>query len=103
MIVARTGTVVRIREIQTHGSVVAVAQSGSRCAINLSGIDADELQRGDALVRENDWYMSNAFDARINVLPALQHALTHREFCKPTLLTLANPVLCEFDSSIPCH
>ena len=78
LIVARTGTAVRIREIQTHGSVVAVAQSGSRCAINLSGIDANELQRGDALVRENDWYMSNAFDARINALPALQHALTHR-------------------------
>jgi selenocysteine-specific elongation factor len=78
LIVARTGTAVRIREIQTHGSVVAVAESGSRCAINLSGIDANELQRGDALVCENDWHMSNAFDARITVLPALQHALTHR-------------------------
>ena len=78
LIVARTGTAVRIREIQTHGSVVAVAESGSRCAINLSGIDANELQRGDALVCENDWHMSNAFDARITVLPALQHILTHR-------------------------
>lgn len=78
LIVARTGTAVRIREIQTHGAVVDVVQSGSRCAINLSGIDANELQRGDALVCENDWYMSNAFDARITVLPALQHALTHR-------------------------
>ncbi|MCX6516149.1 MAG: selenocysteine-specific translation elongation factor [Actinobacteria bacterium] len=78
LIVARTGTPVRIREIQTHGSVVAVAQSGTRCAINLSGFDADELQRGDALVCENDWHLSNVFDARIKVLPALQHALTHR-------------------------
>ena len=78
LIVARTGTPVRIREIQTHGSVVAVAQSGTRSAINLSGIDADELQRGDALVCENDWHLSNVFDARIKVLPALQHALTHR-------------------------
>ena len=78
LIVARTGTAVRIREIQTHGSVVTVAQSGTRCAINLSGIDANELQRGDALVGENDWHMSNAFDARIKVLPTLQHALTHR-------------------------
>ena len=78
LIVARTGTAVRIREIQTHGVVVAVAQSGTRCAVNLSGIDADELQRGDALVCENDWHMSNAFDARITVLPALQQALTHR-------------------------
>ena len=78
LVVARTGTAVRVREIQTHGVVVAVAQSGTRCAINLSGIDADELQRGDALVRENDWHMSNVFDARIKVLPALQLALTHR-------------------------
>ncbi|MBJ7294045.1 MAG: SelB C-terminal domain-containing protein, partial [Ilumatobacteraceae bacterium] len=78
LIVARTGTAVRLREIQTHGMVVAIAQSGTRCAINLSGIDTDELQRGDALVREGDWHMSNAFDARIKVLPALQHALTHR-------------------------
>jgi selenocysteine-specific elongation factor len=78
LVVARTGTAVRVREIQTHGAVVDVAQSGTRCAINLSGIDADELQRGDALVRENDWHMSNVFDARIKVLPALQHALTHR-------------------------
>jgi selenocysteine-specific elongation factor len=78
LIVARSGIAVRIREIQTHGVVVAVAQSGTRCAINLSGIDADELQRGDALVHEGDWHMSNVFDARIKVLPALQHALTHR-------------------------
>ena len=78
LIVARSGTAVRIREIQNHGAVVSIAQSGSRCAINLSGIDANELQRGDALVCENDWHMSNAFDARISVLPALQNALTHR-------------------------
>ena len=78
LVVARTGTAVRIREIQTHGSVVTVAQSGTRCAVNLSGIDANELQRGDALVREGDWHMSTVFDARIKVLPALQHALTHR-------------------------
>ncbi|MSO15723.1 MAG: selenocysteine-specific translation elongation factor [Ilumatobacteraceae bacterium] len=78
LIVARTGSSVRIREIQTHGSIVTIAQSGSRCAINLSGINANELQRGDALVCEGDWHMSSAFDGRIKVLPALQHALTHR-------------------------
>jgi selenocysteine-specific elongation factor len=78
LVVARTGTAVRVREIQTHGAVVAIAQSGTRCAINLSGIDAADLQRGDALVCEGNWLMSDVFDARIKVLPALQHALTHR-------------------------
>jgi selenocysteine-specific elongation factor len=76
--VARTGETVRIREIQTHGAVVATALPGTRCAINVSGVDTADLQRGDVLVCEGDWWMSTVFDARINVLPALQHALTHR-------------------------
>ena len=78
LIVARTGVPVRIREIQTHGSIVTTAVSGTRCAINISGIDATDLQRGDVLVREGEWWMSQVIDARITVLPALHHSLTHR-------------------------
>jgi selenocysteine-specific elongation factor len=78
LVVARTTAPVRIREIQTHGAVVDVAVPGTRCAINLAGVNAEDLQRGDALVREGDWWMSNVFDARITVLPVLPYALTHR-------------------------
>ena len=78
LVVARTGQSVRIREMQSHGSLVDVAQPHSRCALNLTGIDASELQRGDALVCEADWWMTSVFDAHINVLPELQHELTHR-------------------------
>ena len=77
-VIARTDRAVRVREIQTHGSLVATAVAGSRCAINISGVDVSEVQRGDALVRPGDWWMSQVFDAQIDVLPALQQPLTHR-------------------------
>jgi selenocysteine-specific elongation factor len=78
LVIARTDTAVRVREIQTHGSLVSTAVAGSRCAINISGVDVSEVQRGDALVRPGDWWMSQVFDAQIDVLPALQQPLTHR-------------------------
>lgn len=77
-VIARTDTAVRVREIQTHGSLVSTAVPGSRCAINISGVDVSEVQRGDALVRPGDWWLSQVFDAQIDVLPALQQPLTHR-------------------------
>jgi selenocysteine-specific elongation factor len=78
LLVARTGVVTRIREIQTHGSAVSMAEPGSRCAINLSGVEVADVRRGDALVRHGDWWMSTVIDARIDVLPAVQQSLTHR-------------------------
>ena len=78
LVIARTDTAVRVREIQMHGSVVSAAVPGSRCAINISGVEVSEVQRGDALVRPGDWWMSKVFDAQIHVLPALQQPLTHR-------------------------
>ncbi len=78
LVIARTDTAVRVREIQTHGSLVSAAVPGSRCAINISGVDVSEVQRGDALVRPGDWWMSQVFDAQIDVLPAMQQPLAHR-------------------------
>ena len=78
LVIARTDTAVRVREIQTHGSLVSTAVPGSRCAINISGVDVSEVQRGDALVRPGEWWMSQVFDAQIDVLPALQQPLMHR-------------------------
>jgi selenocysteine-specific elongation factor len=78
LVIARTDTSVRVREIQTHGSLVSAAVPGSRCAINISGVDVSEVHRGDALVRPGDWWMSQVFDAQIDVLPAMQQPLAHR-------------------------
>lgn len=45
------GLAARIRGLQTHRTKREVARPGSRVAVNLSGVDKDELQRGDVLAR----------------------------------------------------
>lgn len=44
---------VRVRGLQVHGAAVAEAQPGSRVAVNLRGIEASALTRGQALARPN--------------------------------------------------
>lgn len=76
--VARTGKTVRVREIQTHGSSAQQCMSGSRCALNLAGIEVDELRRGDALVIAQQWHITNVFDAELHALDSLERPVTHR-------------------------
>jgi len=46
MTVAPTGQKVRLRGLRIHDREVASVQAGDRCAINLSGIERDDLGRG---------------------------------------------------------
>jgi selenocysteine-specific elongation factor len=78
LIVARTGEAVRVREIQVHGSHVDKCDPGTRCAVNLVGVDADSLMRGDALVTPDTWHTTTFCDALIHTLPTLVRPLTHR-------------------------
>jgi len=48
--IARTGQLVRVREIEVHGSHEQRSQIGVRTALNLAGASATELVRGDELV-----------------------------------------------------
>ena len=76
--IARTSQHARIREIQTHGEVVTSGQPGTRCAINLVGVDTNDVQRGDALVVEDDWWSTNIFDAQLTTLSSIPRAVTKR-------------------------
>ena len=76
--IARTAQNARVREIQTHGLVVAIGQPGTRCAINLAGADAVDLERGDALVLDGDWWSTKVFDAQLTTLASLDRAVTKR-------------------------
>lgn len=78
LVVARTNELVRIRAIQMHGKTVEYCDPGSRCAVNLSGIDASRLMRGDALVAPELWKMTDVFDASITSLATLHRPLTQR-------------------------
>ena len=67
---------VRVRGVQVHGQTRKAAGAGRRVAVNLHGIDADELSRGDALVTRGAYDTTRRFDASVTLLPdapALRH------------------------------
>ncbi len=51
--IARTGQLVRVREIEVHGSDATQSRIGVRTALNLAGVSATELARGDELVSKD--------------------------------------------------
>lgn len=78
LIVARTSQPVRIRTMQVHGTTVERCEPGSRCALNVSGVEVDSLVRGDVLIAPTTWKMTDVFDANITTLPQIPRPLTHR-------------------------
>lgn len=62
----RTG---RIRGLQALKAGVSEIPAGSRVAVNLSGVERDEVGRGDALGRADQWRNVAALDAVVYVLP----------------------------------
>ena len=69
---------VRIRALQNHYEECSDLPAGSRCAVNLSGVNHDEIVRGDVLVRDNQWHESSIFDASLHVLNQLGHSVSRK-------------------------
>jgi selenocysteine-specific elongation factor len=56
------GVRARIRNIQTHQQDVTAARPGNRVALNLSGIERGDLERGQAVVRPRAWRVTDEVD-----------------------------------------
>ncbi len=69
---------VRVRSIQSHGAKEPGMGPGNRVALNLGGVSHEDLQRGDALVRQSQWHRCVRFDARLDVLAAVDHDVSRR-------------------------
>lgn len=59
----------RARSVQVHDRPVECADAGLRVAINLSGIDKDQLERGQMVVKGEGLQTTYMVDARIQLLP----------------------------------
>src|SRR6185437_11875332 len=68
---------VRVREVQTHNRRLQQGQTGSRVALNLAGIDATEVYRGQTLVLPDSISAVETIDAEITILPGCS-GLKHR-------------------------
>jgi selenocysteine-specific elongation factor len=60
----------RVRGLQQHGRQVEEARPGSRVAVNLQGVDRDQVHRGQVLAPPRAMPTTTRLDARLQVLPA---------------------------------
>ena len=77
-----TGQRARIRGIQTHKHVLERASPGSRVALNLAGVEKDDLERGMVVVRPGTLLPISVLSARARVLASASEALAHDEAVK---------------------
>ncbi len=72
----------RIRGLQTHRRSIELAVPGSRVAVNLSGIDRDELARGMVLSRPEQLRPTALLGLRMRMLPAASEGIGQDELVK---------------------
>jgi len=79
LLLAPSGTEVRVRTIHVHDQPAEAAQHGVRAAFNLAGPGArkSDIRRGDWLVHPDAHATSRRIDARIRVLPGEIKPLKH--------------------------
>jgi selenocysteine-specific elongation factor len=65
---ASSSTPVRVREIEAHGLSVFTSKTGHRTALNLTGISANDVQRGDELIQPGVFPRSRHILAEVRVL-----------------------------------
>jgi selenocysteine-specific elongation factor len=64
------GKTARIRSIESYGRPAAAALPATRTALGLTGIDRDEIERGDVVVGGLPWEATTALDVEIELLPS---------------------------------
>jgi len=72
----------RIRGIQTHKHKADFAGPGTRTAINLTGIDVNEIERGDVVTSPGKYSTTKRFDAFVRILPESISSLNHNQDVK---------------------
>lgn len=67
----------RIRGLQTHRKKENVAVPGSRTAINLTGVNLEQVKRGEVVTVPGTYLPSRRIDVRFRLLPDITQPLRH--------------------------
>ena len=67
----------RVRGLQTHQRQTQAAVPGSRTAVNISGIDLDQIQRGNVVTRPNEYSATRRMDVHFRLLPGALQPVKH--------------------------
>ncbi len=68
----------KVRSIQVHGEQAGESQAGMRTAINLHGLEVEDLDRGFVLARPGTLFPSKAWDLELTHLESAPRPLKHR-------------------------
>jgi selenocysteine-specific elongation factor len=72
----------RIRGLQTHNKKEETAQPGSRTAVNLSGVDMEQVRRGNVLAHAGQYQPARRVDAKFKALNDISKRLSHGDEVK---------------------
>jgi selenocysteine-specific elongation factor len=73
------GLSTKVRTLQSHGAQVEEVQAGSRTAVNLAGVEVEELSRGDVLARPGTLFPSLFWDVELTCLKSSPRSIKHRK------------------------
>lgn len=74
-----SGRQVRIRGLQSRGADRKRVEPGGRTAVNLRGVAAEDLARGDVLVVGNSFAASHCLDIHLTLLPDAARPIGHMQ------------------------
>lgn len=63
---------IKIKNIQNHGKNVKNLDAGKRCALNISGININEINRGNSLAISDSMYVGKIVDTKLYLLPNIK-------------------------------
>jgi len=72
----------RVRGLQSHKKKEETAQAGSRTAVNISGINKNELKRGMVLTKPGDYQPTTLIDLHFKLLADVKNPLKHNTLVK---------------------
>ncbi len=68
----------RVRSLQVHGEQTRESQAGMRTAVNLHGLEVEDLERGFVLARPGTLFPSRVWDLELTYLKSAPRPLKHR-------------------------
>ncbi|MFO7801620.1 MAG: SelB C-terminal domain-containing protein, partial [Desulfovermiculus sp.] len=98
------GIKTKVRGLQVHGYTVETAHAGQRTAMNLAGLEVENLQRGECLAKPGTLFPSHLWDVELSLLSTAPKPLKHRReihFHHGTQETLARVYLLDRDQLAP--
>lgn len=98
-----SGIATKARGMQSHGKAIRTAYAGQRVAVNLQGVEKEQLRRGDVAVVPGSFSPTLAIDAHIELLmdvPLLKNR-SQVHFYSGTSETIARVILYEKEELRP--